>query len=79
VNNPIQANASDSDKPATTLRDQYLTVHEVAAALKVHHTTIYRMLKKREIPAFRVGSDWRFSKHAIEQWIAAKQRGDKVT
>jgi excisionase family DNA binding protein len=75
VNNPSQGDGSAPDKPASVLHDQYLTVHEVAAALKVHHTTVYRMLKKREIPAFRIGADWRFSKHAIEQWIAAKQKG----
>jgi putative molybdopterin biosynthesis protein len=45
-----------------------MTVSEVADYLRVHPTTIYRMLKERKLPAFRVGADWRFSQEAIDQW-----------
>jgi len=38
-----------------------LTVKEVAAYLRVHQSTIYRLLKAQQLPAFRVGSDWRFN------------------
>ena len=37
-----------------------MTVREVSAYLRVHPTTIYRLLKQDQIPAFHVGSDWRF-------------------
>jgi len=45
-----------------------LTVHELADYLRVHRATIYRLLKENRIPAFRVGSDWRFSQQAIVDW-----------
>jgi excisionase family DNA binding protein len=45
-----------------------LTVREVSDYLRVHPSTIYRMLKKNQIPAFKVGSDWRFSVEAINRW-----------
>lgn len=45
-----------------------LTVREVSHYLRVHPSTIYRMLKKNQIPAFKVGSDWRFSVEAISRW-----------
>lgn len=48
---------------------EILTVNEVAVWLKVHPSTIYRMLKDREIPGFHVGSDWRFERLALEVWI----------
>jgi excisionase family DNA binding protein len=46
-----------------------LTIGEVAQLLRVHPATIYRLLKKKGIPAFRVGFDWRFSREAVEAWM----------
>lgn len=49
-----------------------LTVNEVAALLRVHTSTIYRMLKYKELPAFRVGSDWRFRSDELERFLNKK-------
>jgi len=46
-----------------------LTVHEIANFLKVHPVTIYRLLRGRSIPAFKVGGDWRFDQGSIERWM----------
>jgi excisionase family DNA binding protein len=48
--------------------DSILTVNELADYLRVHRSTVYRLLKQHQIPAFRVGSDWRFSQEAIVEW-----------
>lgn len=50
-----------------------LTVPEVSAYLHVHPSTIYRLLKKNQIPAFRMGSDWRFNIEAIDRWRLEQQ------
>ena len=52
------------------LKGSVLTVQEVSSYLRVHPSTIYRMLKRNQLPAFRVGSDWRFTVEAIDQWRA---------
>ena len=57
------------------MRNRVLTVQEVSAYLRVHPSTIYRMLKKNQLPAFRVGSDWRFTVEAIDKWRAAVETG----
>jgi excisionase family DNA binding protein len=49
--------------------DQILTVPMLAEYLLCHPSTIYRLLKNKRIPGFRVGSDWRFRKSAIDQWL----------
>jgi excisionase family DNA binding protein len=50
-----------------------LTLEDVATFLHVHPSTIYRMLKKGEIPAFKIGSDWRFNQQSIERWIRERE------
>ena len=52
-----------------------MTLEEVAQFLHVHPSTIYRMLKKRNIPAFKVGSDWRFNQESIERWMREREDG----
>ena len=49
-----------------------MTVCEVSAYLRVHRSTIYRLLKHHQIPAFQVGSDWRFNVEAIDAWRLAQ-------
>ena len=46
-----------------------LTLDEVARYLRVHQSTVYRLLKKKELPAFKVGSDWRFDVESIDDWL----------
>jgi excisionase family DNA binding protein len=50
-----------------------LTVRDVSNYLRVHPSTIYKMLKRNQLPAFRVGSDWRFTVEAIDQWLASAE------
>ena len=45
-----------------------MTVREVSAYLRVHPSTIYRLLRNNQIPAFHVASDWRFNIEAIDRW-----------
>jgi excisionase family DNA binding protein len=52
-----------------------LTLEEVAEYLHVHPSTVYRLLKNRRIPAFRMGSDWRFNQESIEQWVKKLEDG----
>ena len=48
-----------------------MTVREVSAYLRVHRSTIYRLLKRHQIPAFHMGSDWRFNIEEIDRWRLA--------
>jgi excisionase family DNA binding protein/PAS domain S-box-containing protein len=52
-----------------------LTVKDVAAYLQVNQTTIYRLLRRAEIPAFKLGGDWRFNLESIDAWRLAADTG----
>ncbi len=47
-----------------------MTVREVSNYLRVHRSTIYRLLRHHRLPAFRVGSDWLFNIEAINRWCS---------
>jgi excisionase family DNA binding protein len=53
-------------------QDQIYTIKELASLLRVHQTTVYRLLRQGRLPAFRVGSNWRFDGAAIERWQSAQ-------
>ena len=64
-----------SETPRLTLvTPRFLTVRELAKYLRVHPTTVYRLLKAQEIPGFRVGSEWRFNVEAIKRWRRGKEQ-----
>jgi excisionase family DNA binding protein len=50
-----------------------MTLEEVAMFLRVHPSTVYRLLRQHRIPAFKMGSDWRFNQESIERWIAERE------
>jgi excisionase family DNA binding protein len=51
-----------------------LTLAEVAQFLRVHPSTVYRLLKQGAIPAFKLGSDWRFTREAIQSWTKERSQ-----
>jgi excisionase family DNA binding protein len=52
-----------------------MTLQEVADYLRVTRSTIHRLLKRNEIPAFRIGRHWRFNVEEIENWCASRASG----
>jgi excisionase family DNA binding protein len=49
--------------------EQLLTLEQVAEYLNVDKFTVYRLLADRELPAFKVGNQWRFKRKMIENWL----------
>ena len=54
-----------------------LTVDELAEYLKVHRSTIYRLVKARKLPGFRIGKDYRFIREQIDGWRIAQEKREK--
>jgi excisionase family DNA binding protein len=46
-----------------------ITIGELAEYLRVHRSTLYRLLKRQQLPGFKIGSDWRFNVEVIDEWL----------
>jgi excisionase family DNA binding protein len=46
-----------------------MTVEQLAEVLQVSTKTIYRLLKRGEIPALRIGHHWRFDRKDVSRWL----------
>jgi excisionase family DNA binding protein len=48
---------------------EVLTLREVSEYLRVSRVTIYRLIKRKDLPAFCVGRSWRFKIEDLHNWI----------
>src|SRR5256885_9098483 len=71
-------------KPKTTrwqriamMDKEILDVEGAATLLGVSTTTIYNLARKGEIPATRVGREWRFARSNLIQWVANGTAADR--
>jgi excisionase family DNA binding protein len=51
-----------------------LTIRQLAEYLMVSEKTVYRMLDRNQLPAIRLGSQWRFRKQDIDNWLTDEVR-----
>ena len=56
------------------MTDEILTLKEVAKYLKLAEKTAYRLAADGELPGFKVGGSWRFTKEDINRWIEKKKQ-----
>ena len=55
-----------------------MTVKEVADYLKMKEVTIYKHAQGGRIPAFKVGSKWRFKRETIDRWIERQEKNNNI-
>jgi excisionase family DNA binding protein len=53
--------------------DQFMTTEEVLEYLQVNLRTVDRLIRRRNIPAIRVGRQWRFRRGDIEAWLETQR------
>lgn len=51
-----------------------MTTAEAAEYLRVHRSTLHKLVRKGQIPSFKIGSDYRFDSEAIEKWTTDPHR-----
>jgi excisionase family DNA binding protein len=61
------------------MAEQLLTLEQVAEYLNVDKFTVYRLLADKDLPAFKVGNQWRFKRKMIEHWLAKNSSANRKT
>ena len=56
----------------STDQTEIMTLSETAAYLKLAEKTVLRLVHRRELPSFKVASQWRFRRDVIDEWIMTK-------
>ncbi|MGH7887133.1 MAG: helix-turn-helix domain-containing protein, partial [Candidatus Binatia bacterium] len=59
-------------KPDTAIR--LLTLAEAAIILKISKRTLHRMIQHRQIPAFKVGGQWRILESRFQEWVEEEEQ-----
>jgi excisionase family DNA binding protein len=54
------------DRPGN---EEVLTIKEASGYLKIAEKTLYRFIREQNIPAFKLGREWRFKKSLLDEWI----------
>jgi len=49
---------------------EVMTIKEIAEYLRVSYATIYRLIRKGALPAFKIGGQWRIKKEELNKKIA---------
>jgi excisionase family DNA binding protein len=52
--------------------EEIMTPSEVAALLKIHLKTVYKLAEKGVIPGNRIGRSWRFSRGDVLELVSSK-------
>jgi excisionase family DNA binding protein len=50
--------------------DRLLTVSEVAATMRVSNMTVYRLIKSGQLPAIRVGKNFRIRESDVDRYLS---------
>ena len=58
--------------------EELLTPQELARYLKLNHTTVIRKANRGEIPAIKIGKQFRFDKDQVDKWLFHQTVGRPV-
>jgi len=53
--------------------DKILTAEEVCKYLRIPRSSLYKLAKDKEVPAFKVGRHWRFKKAKLDAWLERQE------
>ena len=57
---------------------ELLDVKQVAAYLGLHEVTVLKFARRRRLPGFKVGREWRFRADELRAWVQARSpRSDR--
>jgi len=50
-------------------KDKWLTIEELSGYLKMSRSKLYQLAQKGELPGSKIGTQWRFDRDEIDDWM----------
>ncbi len=57
--------------------EAWVSIDAIAHHLDVSKDTVYRWINRREMPAHKVGRQWKFKISEVDEWVRAGNAGEK--
>jgi excisionase family DNA binding protein len=54
---------------------EFMTTDDVLGYLRINARTVYRLIKNGEIPAVRIGRQWRVRRCDLDSWLDSQRPG----
>ena len=51
------------------MNDRWLSVAEICTYLGIKRDTVYKWIRKKELPAHRVGKLWKLKVSEVDEWV----------
>ncbi len=55
--------------------ERWLSAEEISQYLGVSKDTLYKLIEADNLPAYRIGKQWKFKKAAVDAWVVS--HGDR--
>lgn len=66
-----------SEEMNTFVDERWLSVEEIAAHLGIKRDTIYKWIERKEMPAHKVGTLWKFRRSEVDAWVLSGKASDQ--
>ncbi len=54
---------------------EFMTTDEVLGYLRINARTVYRLIRQGELPAVRIGRQWRIRRTDLDAWLSGRKAG----
>lgn len=59
------------------MEDRWLSVDEITTYFGVSKDTVYNWIKKKNMPAHKIGRLWKFKRDEVDEWAKSGGAADK--
>lgn len=56
--------------------DRWLSVEEIAEYLGIKRDTVYKWIERKNMPAHKVSSLWKFKRDEVDSWVRTGDAAD---
>ena len=77
---PPKTKNTKGTRPSTTamVQGDVLTLAEAARFLRVQESAVLDLAGRQELPGRQIGSEWRFHRDALADWLRAESPTDRL-